>query len=852
MLAPLFTSGPWPWHYFVLCSKGTMARYSYRREASPSVTAVTGANVAPASPTEGYINNPDDIGLNSNLEQAVVAIRNRDKPTNTRKTQEPKIKEFEKFCELCFPHDPYKYNLSPEKVYKFMYYQSFREKKKRGGRSNRARLQRGEYFDKEQYDEIMMAYGVTAGPLVAYPSPMNPIAKSTFEAYKAVLKMLHVDQEAKRVCGLTWSQVWLNPCNMLYKHVKERAPLIKKLTYQEKVDGEFAPYAIVERYEEIEEELWADSSMAVGRRSLCTQLRHLCCVKYLTAGILRSESLHRAELSDFLGLNVPKMDTDVHRPWLMIQQIPIGKTNHGQKLYGRATRHRDVKLCAIGGVSFYLQYRFYISQEFANFTTEDWLENWKWFDVKFLAEIHSYDGKLQTKEILNDSYAKHVKKVLQKLKVPCNKLLHLGRNMGARILEMLQEEAEEIRRMGQWNPSTQDNCYSSKLPMGPIRKLAGYHSNNKCYFNTRATIMPDDKLLRMCPIGKWSYDALDGVIQNDDEGTKQTALHVLKFMCDLNAVFLQDAAAMMCLHPERSDHVMFESMPSLFRSKEFLDFKDKMAFALEQEECPLDAKLEHVIPGLHQWQSSNYAAVKAVESKVDKLGDTVNTRFDRLEENQQQQQEETEQKLAGSFLNIAESLLRKRKLDSSSDRQPDNEEPCDDDPFDLCGISIGSEQNGTMEAPNDGHIAQPITARHSRASNQRSSEQTGTTTVQEYQSISMMPKHQSLSDLWDEWYGLGKFTNSLGGFDERERKFGTKWRKKNKAIDAIQFSRTKRIIEAIKRHSEASVVSTAETIAQLEEAFLECKSSVGLFVDLLQQRGMLKKMAPRGKRQRLQ
>ena len=34
--------------------------------------------------------------------------------------------------------------------------------------------------------------------------------------------------------------------------------MLKQLTYQEKVDGEFAPYTIVERFEDIEQELWND------------------------------------------------------------------------------------------------------------------------------------------------------------------------------------------------------------------------------------------------------------------------------------------------------------------------------------------------------------------------------------------------------------------------------------------------------------------------------------------------------------------------------------------------------------------------------------------------------------------
>jgi Centromere DNA-binding protein complex CBF3 subunit, domain 2 len=260
------------------------------------------------------------------------------------------------------------------------------------------------------------------------------------------------------------------------------------------------------------------------------------------------------------------MDSDVHRPWLLITQLQFGKTNHGQKLYGRATRHRNVKLCAAGGVAFYMMYRIYCTREFHNFTVEDWMDNEKWFSIKFLIDVNSADT---TKEIKNDSYAKKIKEILKQLCIACSKLLHLGRVVGARILEMLEEESEEIRRMGQWNPSTFDTSYSSKLPMGPIRKLAGYHSGNRCYFNTRTTVTCPDELLRKTPIGEWCYDALAALVEEDVEGTHQTAMYVLRWFCDINEIFLQDAAAMHVLFPERADHVMFEVLP-VFHSEEWM------------------------------------------------------------------------------------------------------------------------------------------------------------------------------------------------------------------------------------------------------------------------------------------
>jgi hypothetical protein len=43
------------------------------------------------------------------------------------------------------------------------------------------------------------------------------------------------------------------------------------------------------------------------------------------------------------------------------------------------------------------------------------------------------------------------------------KLVHLGRNLWAKLLEMLEEESIGIQMMGNWNPLMQSSCYSLRL-----------------------------------------------------------------------------------------------------------------------------------------------------------------------------------------------------------------------------------------------------------------------------------------------------------------------------------------------------------------------------------------------------
>jgi hypothetical protein len=90
-----------------------------------------------------------------------------------------------------------------------------------------------------------------------------------------------------------------------------------------------------------------------------------------------------------------------------------------------------VRLCCVGGLSFYAQYRFECTNEFVDFTPEDWIQRDNWFDVKLLVDVQSTDFK---RELCKDTYGEHIKTILSRMRIACNKLCHLGRNFGARIV----------------------------------------------------------------------------------------------------------------------------------------------------------------------------------------------------------------------------------------------------------------------------------------------------------------------------------------------------------------------------------------------------------------------------------
>ena len=245
-----------------------------------------------------------------------------------------------------------------------------------------------------------------------------------------------------------------------------------------------------------------------------------------------------------------------------------GKTKHGQKLYGRCMRHKDVRLCAVGALSFYLAYRFSITQEFDGMRLLDWLVNSAWFDQKLLVEAF-YPDRDYTKCMSNDdTYSKAVCQVLTKLGISSNHWVHLGQTLGPKILEFLEVEAEEIHRLGNWDPKIQEKSYSTKLPMKAIRAIAGFILANGMHYNPRTRVTVSETLCRCTPFG-FAWDAEEFVTQRMHEGeeSKFTAVQFLRCMQQLPVVLLQDAAAIISLYPDRREHPIFRL--ECFQNDEF-------------------------------------------------------------------------------------------------------------------------------------------------------------------------------------------------------------------------------------------------------------------------------------------
>jgi hypothetical protein len=203
-------------------------------------------------------------------------------------------------------------------------------------------------------------------------------------------------------------------------------------------------------------------------------------------------------------------------------------------------------LCGVGAMGFYLYFRFHKSNEMN--PPPDFTVNKDWFDIKLLTD-GSADNNV--KVMSNESYAKGVEAVLSKLGISSKHYLHLGRKLGPIALEKLDAESRDIQQLGNWNPSTQEAAYSTKLPMRPIRALGGFQDAGGMHYNPRTVVEPPESLKSM--IFPFADRCLEDVRQKtkDDGKDRYTAEHFLRLLIDLRVIILQDAAAMLVVDGER-------------------------------------------------------------------------------------------------------------------------------------------------------------------------------------------------------------------------------------------------------------------------------------------------------------
>lgn len=258
------------------------------------------------------------------------------RPKNTRKAIDPKIAEWQKFCDHA-TFDPTigteRYIPTKENTYFFMIYQALRSKRKQGGRRKRKRTgeeveeeeadDSGHGFDGVDYDRIMSSFSAGQGDeLLA--NVENPIGFKMFEHYKLALLHIHAQCVQARVCEDTLFEpfIWGRDHKTLGNIVKGRKQKIATALFHEKMGSDATPYTQIDLIPKIEESLWKMGSRF--DRSQLAALRNRHAFLMTTAGVMRFEGLAKRNLSEIFCFTW-KGERDPHELLITMFQLPDGK-----------------------------------------------------------------------------------------------------------------------------------------------------------------------------------------------------------------------------------------------------------------------------------------------------------------------------------------------------------------------------------------------------------------------------------------------------------------------------------------------------------------------------------------------
>ena len=275
------------------------------------------------------------------LQAVVQYVSNAARPGNTKLAYYGKVDEFQAYCDHRYADNSVassRYTVTFDRIYQFIFYNAFRETRK--GRKKK-KDRNGVVLEEEEdrfgfkgaeFEETIEKYltgpGQSRGVAVLDDEhcvePQKPVGLSSMVNYKAAINHVWQVQVANGCNNAAWDHIWTLPLRNLFDLVKKRRNRVRSKNYEEKMNHEFAPYTVIKDVPRIEEALFEKGCHGGGMRSAFSWLRNRFCFLYTLNGILRTESLNKAELSDLCGICMQK-PRDPHLLLLSIMQIATGK-----------------------------------------------------------------------------------------------------------------------------------------------------------------------------------------------------------------------------------------------------------------------------------------------------------------------------------------------------------------------------------------------------------------------------------------------------------------------------------------------------------------------------------------------
>lgn len=731
--------------------------------------------------------------------QRVLREAELNRPANTTAAYVPKKAEFRGFCEAVWSGTPYPFLVTEEKMFGFLYYNSYRshyDKKKR--KRDGAILYSG--FEKDDYLKVMAirtSHESDGTPMedvetAARSSNGKMIGISAFKQYEAAVLEIHQHQVDHNSSNVTREQLKSRRVKELKSLVATRLPRIRKANYEEKISKEINPYLMLNKLGDMEagmfEVSWSSRTNGMaGLRNRATMLMSL-------QQVSRGESLFKCELSDLCDF-VYHSHREPDPFHFLVMQVFTGKTNKAKTIYGRLIRHRNVNMCGMGALGLYLMLRFELTKELE---AMDFTDNSSWFDIKLLVDHHAHSCNFESlsKAVSDQHYATAIKNVANKLGLdPCH-FIHFGRDQQPAVLEVEELSSADIKSLGNWGMDVYDDRYSTKMPLKAMRVSAGYEQERGIHFNPRAQVVPPECLksqvfpgLAVAEEKLATYERTTASLPRSKSAVaKSTARAFIHLLKSLSQVVLQDAALM--IHSGRR-HVVFD-LP-VFQTREFLQFQRHVVatVAAAERNNPRDVTLQAAIPLMNQkvesFQAVNAAGFASMNSKQDAVEVQMNT-----------------------LVNVAGQILGFFHHMGQYQYNPNLFRGLSSIPGNLNQFSSSTSQ---VPCPSVAVPAQPRTARVSAS---------GAATR-----YKPTVQYDSVTSIYNEWHGIQPHSGPEGGIVSLKQVHKAQWRSHWDDGLKKRFSRMKFIVTtADSLNNNIGNVSIQNVLLVLDQVFVDQNKSL--------------------------
>ena len=331
------------------------------------------------------------------------------------------------------------------------------------------------------------------------------------------------------------------------KSLQRRDAQQDKASYADKGRDTLLDGYTEQEFERVCHELWAHSSTAPE----C----HLRTLVDLLLGhymLTRGGDRRAAEISDLFTFEFEGEGPTRCMP--LIFTTRAGKQNqHGRLETAGALRNKNPLICMLGGLAFYLLYRWDIA---ADEPFPDLSRRSAWYDTRLIRGSRS--RRDHTAALSYNSQRDWVVKAFTYASIASRKKTHVGRSSGAKTAELKGISEDQIRRAGRWNQEQMIGCYLNSLPRKFMRTMAGHLPQKGCFEIRRASITPPETLLSLIwpDLGRWKGRFGPAPNQIND----LAAMGLTNLLSYLREVILQDSVFLIKQFPDSSvwNHPVFQ------------------------------------------------------------------------------------------------------------------------------------------------------------------------------------------------------------------------------------------------------------------------------------------------------